>query len=303
MSLTSYHRDVAKDQLPRNPRAARLILIVGVIVYFGLCWPLYGRRGFPEIDPFWLGMSWLWIPPVILSAIHDTLCRRRVFDLLLYALGAGFVLSWGTVMIVPSNKTPVDAMRELVFLGPAMVVGVFLVEGLIRLVLAKLRCFPPQPYCEHCGYWLRNLTVPRCPECGAPFSAALLDPDYCPAITPVLRRWTTLFFVLTLVAAAAFPFAYRAYAFYSFARSGERRAEQDWASGDVIWYVTKDELRAMTPKQQEHLHHYLPDNKQPGAWRMEEMWRDWQNHTAQSSYRRTIERKLEESGRSRPALD
>gem|GEM_PF-2832980 len=31
--------------------------------------------------------------------------------------------------------------------------------------------------CLECGYCLRGLTSPRCPECGTPFDAALLRPQ------------------------------------------------------------------------------------------------------------------------------
>ena len=37
------------------------------------------------------------------------------------------------------------------------------------------RRFPVRGACRRCGYSLRGLTVPRCPECGQPFDPALLE--------------------------------------------------------------------------------------------------------------------------------
>lgn len=37
------------------------------------------------------------------------------------------------------------------------------------------RRFPVRGACRRCGYLLRGLTVPRCPECGQPFDPALLE--------------------------------------------------------------------------------------------------------------------------------
>jgi hypothetical protein len=37
------------------------------------------------------------------------------------------------------------------------------------------RRFPVRGACRRCGYLLRGLTMPRCPECGQPFDPALLE--------------------------------------------------------------------------------------------------------------------------------
>jgi len=34
-----------------------------------------------------------------------------------------------------------------------------------------------EPRCRRCGYLLRGLPEPRCPECGTPFSCRLFDPS------------------------------------------------------------------------------------------------------------------------------
>jgi hypothetical protein len=294
---------MARDQLFRRPHIAHLILAVGAVSYFLLCWPLYGRRGFPEKDPFWLAMIWLWVPPVFLSAIYDKWSKKRTYDLLVYALITGFVVSWSIVTVIPNQRSAFDALLGLILYGPIMIVGVLVVNTVSQAALFMIRKFAPQPFCERCGYCLHGLTEARCPECGTSFSADLLDPDFCPAITPVRRRWTALLFIMTLVATAAFPFAYRQHAFRSVASQGERRAEQDWASSNVTWYVKEAEINAMTPGEQGrfYMRRFKPDPST--GWQVERMGRDWKVHKWQSSYRKTIERKLRESGRKPPALD
>lgn len=46
---------------PRRTDVACAILLVGGIVYSLLCLPAIGRRGYPPIDPIWLGVTHLWI--------------------------------------------------------------------------------------------------------------------------------------------------------------------------------------------------------------------------------------------------
>ena len=46
--------------------------------------------------------------------------------------------------------------------------------------------------CPACKYNLRNLTVPRCPECGRPLSLAVT------VIEPYLRTWIALIVLLCL---------------------------------------------------------------------------------------------------------
>ena len=294
-----------KDQILHKPRLARSILIAGAIIHFALCWPLYGRRGYADVDPFWLAMIWLWVPWIVISAVHTRLSRKRMLDLLLYVLVTGFSVSWGTVFVRPSCKTPVRALWDLTQIGPLVLVGVVMVEAMSHSVLMWLRRFPPKPgYCESCGYNLYGLPEPRCPECGTSFPPTLLDPDYQPVCTPVLKRRTTWLAALVLVATIAFPFAYRAHAFNTAAVSGRNWAEEDWASGTVTWYVTRAEEEAMTEAQQVRFYELLWFEEDPSTgFRIKHMRQDWDYEIWQSSYREVIEQKLRESGRTPPSFD
>lgn len=291
-----------RDMLLRNPRLSRNILIAGAAVYFLACIPLYGRRGFPEVDPFWLAMVWLWIPALPLSAIHDAFDRKRVKYLLGYILVAGFIMSWSTLSAVPSYKNPVRALLELPVFAVLMLPGVLVVEAASRAILLLLRGFFTHPYCGQCGYHLHGLPEPRCPECGTTFAAEALDPSYSPTATPVLRRRTTILVALIVILTLALPFAHRHHIFASVAISGQESAEEDWANGKAKWFVSKEELEAMRPEQQERFYNLMFETDPASGLQIERQWRDWQNGKWQTSYRQTIERKLRESGRSRPSF-
>lgn len=300
----SYDNDMRRDRLHSSPRAARLILIAGAAVHFAACIPLYGRRGFPEVDPFWLAMIWLWLPPVFISAVYSRWSRRRAVDLALYALAVGFVVSWGTVTVIPNRKTPLEAFSELVLYWPMLTVCVAIVEALSQRFLAWVRVFAREPagvYCESCGYCLYGLTEPRCPECGSPFAAEYLQPESEPVVLPVSRRWTTLLVALALVATVAFPFIYRAWSFRSVAAAGRRQAEDDWTRGQVTWFVTREERQAMTPQQEERFMDLRFRHDPSTGMKIEAMLhRDWRHLVWESAYRSVIDRKLRESGRRPP---
>lgn len=287
-----------RDLLLNDPRVANRILIAGAIVPFLLCWPLYGRRGFPEVDPFWLAMIWLWVPAIPLSAVYEKWSSKRALKLLYYALATGFTVSWGSVEMVPSNKTLVGAAIGLIIYGPMMAIAVGLAEAVSRLALTGLRQFSSHPCCTKCGYWLRGLTLPRCPECGTEFPVELLGSSYDPTVTPVLRRWSALLSILVLLMTVTFPSAYRAHSFHSCAAHGAKQAEQDWQAGSVTCFVTHEEIDAMTPEQIDVFYDPRLQSQSTPRFQIWTMWPDWQHYTWQTAYRAVIERKLRETGRA-----
>jgi hypothetical protein len=53
----------------------------------------------------------------------------------------------------------------------ALTIGIPLTaSGSVYLVLRRKRRIPMENCCRVCGYCLRGLRQPRCPECGTPFS-------------------------------------------------------------------------------------------------------------------------------------
>jgi hypothetical protein len=76
---------------------------------------------------------------------------------------------------------------DLAFVGIAeTAIGAILILSLHRIFAARVRIgFDPHTRCGACGYPLRGLSEPRCPECGRPFEMAAIDaaatcgPDAC----------------------------------------------------------------------------------------------------------------------------
>jgi hypothetical protein len=64
-----------------------------------------------------------------------------------------------------SNLWPLACGFWLIYgFFPAMIVGLP-----VRWLMARREI--PAGHCQSCGYDLRNLTEPRCPECGTPFDS------------------------------------------------------------------------------------------------------------------------------------
>jgi hypothetical protein len=296
---------MARERFHPSPGIARIILILGAAIHFSLCIPLYGRRGFPEVDPFWSAMIWLWLPPVVISAAYCRWTRKRASDLAIYSLITGFVVSWGIVLIVPSRTNPGEAFLGLAFWWPALMAGVMIAEMLSRAVLARMRDFIPESgalFCGQCGYCLHGLVEHRCPECGTPFVPDSPDSSFQARVLPMSRGWTSLFVMLVLAATLAFPPLYRLCTVHSLILRGASAAESDWAKGNATWFVTYAELQVFTPAQYDR-YSALRFRKDPGTGlEVRDMWRDWEHRTWQASYREVIERKLRESGGKRPAF-
>ena len=274
--------------------------MIGAGVYFLACVPLYGRRGFPERDPFWLAMLWLWVPPVVLSAIYMPLNRTRAKHLLGYILVAAYIASLSTINMVPSYKGPFEAVLDLPLFAPLMLVGVLAVELAAQTFLPILRSFSTHPYCAKCGYLLTGLPEPRCPECGIAFSAEQLDSAYSPESSPRLRRRTTALVLVIVLLSLAWPFVYRRQAYASLAADGKLTAQEDWARGQAVWHVAREEVDAMTPEQQDRYSDLLFQKDPASGLRIDMLSHDPMQRAWQTSYRQVIEQKLHESGHSRP---
>lgn len=286
-----------RDAIRQRVNVARMTLAIGAAVHCAACIPLYGRRGFPEVDPFWLAMLWLWIPPILISSVFDrwSLSRRR--DLLLYALVTGFTLSWGTVLSVPSYKHAVHALWGLVVFWPLQTVCTIVVELCCQFVMRRLRTFPPRDRCG-CGYSLRALKSGRCPECGTAFAEDRITNGKV-VFTSVFRRWTTLLIFLTIIITAAFPLAYHHGRLFILDRRGSAQAESDWANGTAVWYVSRE--AANEAREAGVDFEYGSTDEATGLAIDRPFAGDWQSRTWEDSYQRVIEEKLREARLKPPA--
>ena len=186
------------------------ILAASIPIYACLCWPAIKRRGFPEIDPFWLAMPWLWIVPITLSGLFDPASQSRKWRVVIYTLFCAFFFSGtGTVvMIVPHHVTFGEMLFGLLLWGPVNLLIAFVVEKLSQWLFRVLRI-------------LGNFS-----------------PDALPK-TISFRKAFVLVIILGLT--VAFPFVCRAMVFQAARADGRADAERDWAQDKAIWYMRRDD--------------------------------------------------------------
>lgn len=174
--------------------------------------PAIGRRGYPPIDPIWLGVTHLWIAPVCLSALFDSFSfRPRRYHLAIYAIVTAF-FNAGTIHIMtPRHVEPLGMLIMTVIpYGPMHLLGTFGAEALMQLLLRPAR------------------TLIEAPN----------DPLGFPRVT--LLSWIVGFSVICL--AIGFPFAYRSLSIDSERARGASLADEQWASGDAVVFHGHDDI-------------------------------------------------------------
>ncbi len=230
--------------LRRRPVLAVAVLAIGWVSYWILCSPSIGRRGYPEIDPFWLAMPKLWIVPILISAIWEDHRRRRLVSLLGFSMLTGFVHAGTIITVVPNYVTYPEMLLRTIFWGPVHFVVCLVIEAASQRLLHRFRCFEDSTSCLICGYSLLKLTVARCPECGEPFDGRILTEPQ--AI--VGREWpsrTVRLAGIVVVCTALFPVGYRAACLETAEARGRACAERDWRAASATWYVTREEEAAI----------------------------------------------------------
>ena len=91
-----------------------------------------------------------------------------------YAAGAIFVHS-----VVPPPQSLPSLARDAGQILSIACLGYALLAGGTVWLVRRWRCvgLPPPDRCYQCGYMLRGLPEPRCPECGEPFDPARFKPE------------------------------------------------------------------------------------------------------------------------------
>ena len=224
---------------------AAAILAAGAAAYWFLCEPAIGRRGYPEIDPFWLAMPKLWILPIILSAWWDDRRYHRLVYLALYALITGFIGSGTIVTLIPNRISYSGMLLRTIFWGPFHFVIAILLEYFTQRLLRRWRRFDDAPRCAKCGYYLIYLTKPRCPECGEKFDPGLLNSTSASEAVENRSRRALAFNVILLAGGIAFPFVFRFGCLQYASSRGRAAARTDWENGSAVWYVTVEEQMKM----------------------------------------------------------
>jgi len=101
--------------------------------------------------------------------------RKRTFITLLVAfvfyMIFGPVLLLFPVVLILLNIEPPWSM--VLILG-LTALSVAIAVGLAAFLFAGGKAYDPD-HCSNCGYPLKGLTEPRCPECGTPFNELQID--------------------------------------------------------------------------------------------------------------------------------
>jgi len=179
------------------------ILTASVPIYIFLCSPAIRRRGFPEIDPFWLAMPWLWIVPIVLSGLFDNASSSRKRSVITYTLVSSFFFSATAGLSIPRGISFSEILLlTLCFIGPINLAIVFVIEKASQRLFQLLRINGNS----------RFLICPR-----------------------------NFLVVIILGFAAAFPFACRTIEFHTARVVARAKAERDWANGEAVWYIRRDD--------------------------------------------------------------
>lgn len=235
-------RSCPREILRRRPGLSAIVLLGGGIAYWMACQPGIYARGYPPIDPFWQFMPWLWPIPALVSAIFENDRRIRNRQLLVYSLAVGFVM--GGVLgggAVPRRVSIMDMLAGALIAGPVTFCIAWILERIAQRALGLLREFELTDKCRKCNYCIRYLSDARCPECGEPFDARWTDPGFAPP--PVTTQpWKTRILAVLLVAVGAMtPFGFDAVSLDSAVADGRAAAERDWAAGNSILYIRRQE--------------------------------------------------------------
>lgn len=194
----------------RRPDIASGILVAGGTLYAFLCFPAIGRRGDPTIDPFWMGVTHLWVGPIALSALFDSAhFRSRYIHLALYAAVTAF-FDGGTVGGVTPRHVTMPFMFFCMFLFlPSHLVVTLLVEGMMQLLLRPAR----------------TLTAASNEARGV----------------PQISLYALLVGFTIVCVTVGFPFVYRSQVLRAEQRNAIAAADEDWRIRDAVIYHDFDD--------------------------------------------------------------
>lgn len=212
--LHAAHAQMPTSSDARDLTVSTLIYVFGGIAYAVLCGPAIGQRGFPPIDPFWTAATFLWVTPILLSAIVDARpMNDRLTGFAIYCFATALFDAASMVMVVPKTVDAFETiiMALFIFWPLHLIVG-SVAYGTIRTV---------------CAFSLR------------------LGKRFTPAAAKIVR-WTALAGVAVLT--ISFPFFFRQFVFFEAAQRARAQAELDWKTGeakifredypdtDIVWH-------------------------------------------------------------------
>jgi hypothetical protein len=171
---------------PIRRRSAWVSVAVGGLVMAGLLAGIFAAVGetflqdqFRDVSPYvWTILGWLWVAWGVGLWLADSRAESR-FRLIHRLLMAGTVLE----LLITIPMDAVVRRRANCYCGSGTffalmfgLTGAVVAFGpVVVLMMARRLLVPPDKgRCEQCGYDLRGLPEPRCPECGKGFDPGLM---------------------------------------------------------------------------------------------------------------------------------
>jgi hypothetical protein len=189
-----------------GPRIVTIVVLaVGLVLYRVLCDPAIHRRGYPPIDAWWMGMTWLWIFPAALTSLVEPKKLSRFFILASYAFATAWVDARTRGMDVPRYYDPSEvAWFTVLFYGPIHLLVVVIVEFASQFAIRLTGC---SVLIVGDGGWRMHATQ---------------------------KTWLAASIVIIL--AIATPWAYDGCERARLHWQGIRQADADWANGKSFIY-------------------------------------------------------------------
>lgn len=140
------------------------------------------------------------------------------------------------ITLVPNRVSLAGMLLGTLFWGPLHFAISLIVERFAQRLLRPLRGFEASDHCARCGYCIRHLVEPRCPECKTAFNPAWLDPNHEPPRATV-RPWRSRLLAMGLAAICLLtPFGFHESVITMSAWRGANDAERDWANANPVLY-------------------------------------------------------------------
>ncbi len=173
-ALISFARQSWSHPMHHHDRTPLFETLITAMVYLGFIGFFVASFVFPLRDDFRLlfiisgytfALWWAFRRLVSCRAQNTIIEALQIF--LSFSFTA--VMTPGVGRMIDTGSQCVNAMAAYFHLVTLLVVVLPLIGDWRRKKLRKQMLLP---VCDHCGYCLRGLSEPRCPECGTPF-----DPD------------------------------------------------------------------------------------------------------------------------------
>ena len=119
-----------------------VILLLGAVVYGFLCQKAMWHRGFPPIDPIWIGFGYTWLVPIAISIPFDSIENKfRQALVLIYGCVTGFFFSGLAFDLSTPRMITLNGMLVAsIFFGPFHAFVGWLFQLVIESLISRFEC-------------------------------------------------------------------------------------------------------------------------------------------------------------------